>query len=92
MLLRYEDPNPSRDYWVLKDELENYVPPRPPSRAAKSRRAAAGRAQLLAKSAHAGHLRLPAELLEVGENSGNSPVRVVGAHSRKFCEILGKFW
>merc|ERR1719353_2258374 len=27
--MRYEDMNPSRDYWLLKDELENYVPPRP---------------------------------------------------------------
>ena len=36
----------------------------------RSRRAAAGRAQLLAKSAHAGHLRLPAEPLEVAEKFG----------------------
>ena len=36
-----------------------------------SRRAAAcGRAELLAKSAHAGHLRLPAEPLEVAEKFG----------------------
>merc|ERR1719281_1505912 len=27
--MRYEDTNPSRDYWVLKKELEEYVPPRP---------------------------------------------------------------
>ena len=46
-----------------------------------SRRAAAGRAQLLAKSTHAGHLRLPAELLEVAENSGN-------LHFGKFAAIL----
>merc|ERR1719440_209880 len=27
--MRYEDANPSRDYWILKEELENKVPPRP---------------------------------------------------------------
>merc|ERR1711869_43838 len=27
--MRYEDTNPSRDYWVLKSELENQKPPRP---------------------------------------------------------------
>ena len=71
----------------------------------KSRRAAAcGRAQLLAKSAHAGHLRLPAELLEVAENSGNSKGSEFGISEKccileksrknlvKFGENSAKFW
>ena len=53
-----------------------------------SRRAAAGRAELLAKSAHAGHLRLPAELLEVAENSGNSKGSEFGISEK--CCILEK--
>merc|ERR1712159_538257 len=69
-----------------------------------SRRAAAGRAQLLAKSAHAGHLRLPAELLEVAENSGNSKGSEFGISEKccileksrkklvKFGENSAKFW
>ena len=55
----------------------------------RSRRAAAcGRAELLAKSAHAGHLRLPAELLEVAENSGNSKGSEFGISEK--CCILEK--
>ena len=69
-----------------------------------SRRAAAGRAELLAKSAHAGHLRLPAELLEVAENSGNSKGSEFGISEKccileksrknlvKFGENSAKFW
>ena len=53
-----------------------------------SRRAAAGRAELLAKSAHAGHLRLPAEPLEVAENSGNSKGSEFGISEK--CCILEK--
>ena len=41
-----------------------------------SRRAAAGRAELLAKSAHAGHLRLPAEPLEVAEKFGKNSGKI----------------
>ena len=70
----------------------------------RSRRAAAGRAELLAKSAHAGHLRLPAELLEVAENSGNSKGSEFGISEKccileksrknlvKFGENSAKFW
>ena len=69
-----------------------------------SRAAVYGRAQLLAKSAHAGHLRLPAELLEVAENSGNSKGSEFGISEKccileksrknlvKFGENSAKFW
>ena len=43
---------------------------------------------MLAKSAHAGHLRLPAELLEVAENSGNSKGSEFGISEK--CCILEK--
>ena len=71
-----------RDIVVLGDvlamRLEHHQASRSVNEGWPRRAAVYGRAQLLAKSAHAGHLRLPAELLEVaevgevGENSGNS--------------------
>ena len=61
---------------------------------AKSRRAAAGRAQLLAKSAHAGHLRLPAEPLEVAEKFGKLPRRRISEFKKNaaFWKNPEKIW
>ena len=52
-----------------------------------SRRAAAGRAQLLAKRRHIGRVRLPAELLEVGDGRGRAGKKW---GNFKFREILRK--
>ena len=57
--MRHPDPEGSRDQWLRVDQVQ----------AEKSRRAAAGRAQLLAKGGSIGQMQTLAELVPIPESS-----------------------